>query len=42
LSKGQEIKLFGKWSFDGIEVAGPGLKRYISLKPGFARLKLTS
>ena len=33
LSKGQEIKLFGKWSFDGIEVAGPGLKRYISLKP---------
>jgi len=33
LSKGQEIKLFGKWSFDGIEVEDPGIKRYISLKP---------
>ena len=33
LSKGQEIKLFEKWSFDGIEVEDPGLKRYISLKP---------
>ena len=33
LSKGEEIKLFGKWSFDGIEVADPGLKRYISIKP---------
>lgn len=33
MSKGEEIKLFGKWSFDGVEVAGPGLKRYISLKP---------
>jgi len=33
LSKGEEIKLFGKWSFDGIEVADPGLKRYISTKP---------
>ena len=33
LSKGQEIKLFGKWSFDGIEVADPGIKRYIPLKP---------
>jgi len=32
LSKKQEIKLFGKWSFDGIEVADPGLKRYIYLK----------
>lgn len=32
MSKGEEIKLFGKWSFDGVEVAGPGLKRYISLK----------
>lgn len=28
-----EIKLFGKWSFKGIEVKEPGLKRYISLKP---------
>ncbi|HDO41588.1 MAG TPA: 30S ribosomal protein S7 [Candidatus Bathyarchaeota archaeon] len=25
--------LFGKWSFEGIEVNDPGLKRYISLKP---------
>lgn len=25
--------LFGKWSFEGIEVRDPGLKRYISLKP---------
>ncbi len=33
LSKGQEINLFGKWSFDGIEVEDPGIKRYIPLKP---------
>ncbi len=33
LSKELEVKLFGKWSFDGIEVKNPGLKRYISLKP---------
>ena len=33
LSKGHEIKLFGKWSFDGTEVVDPGIKRYISLKP---------
>lgn len=33
LSKGQEIKLFGKWSFDGIEVVDLGIKRYISLQP---------
>jgi len=33
LSKKPEIKLFGKWSFEGIEVKDPGLKRYISLKP---------
>jgi len=25
--------LFGKWSFEGIEVKDPGLKRYICLKP---------
>lgn len=25
--------LFGKWSFEGIEVNDPGLKKYISLKP---------
>ncbi|HDN63042.1 MAG TPA: 30S ribosomal protein S7 [Candidatus Bathyarchaeota archaeon] len=29
----EELKLFGKWSFKGIEVKDPGLKRYISLKP---------
>ncbi|OYT49561.1 30S ribosomal protein S7 [Candidatus Bathyarchaeota archaeon ex4484_231] len=28
-----EIKLFGKWSFEGIEVRDPGLKRYINLRP---------
>jgi len=28
-----EIKLFGKWSFKGIEIEDPGLRRYISLKP---------
>lgn len=29
----EEIKLFGKWSFAGVEVKDPGLKKYISLKP---------
>jgi len=33
LSKVKEIKLFGKWSFDGIHVEDPGLKQYISIKP---------
>jgi len=34
LSKEQpDIRLFGKWSFQGIEVKDIGLKRYISLKP---------
>lgn len=33
MSKTQEIKLFGKWSFDGIKVENPGLKRYVTLKP---------
>ncbi|RLE51603.1 MAG: 30S ribosomal protein S7 [Candidatus Methanomethylicota archaeon] len=28
-----EIKLFGKWSYDDVEVSDPGLKRYICLKP---------
>jgi small subunit ribosomal protein S7 len=28
-----EIKLFNRWSFDGIEVTDPGLKPYINLKP---------
>jgi small subunit ribosomal protein S7 len=29
----KEIKLFGKWSFKGVEVKDPGLQRYISLRP---------
>ena len=33
MSKTPEIKLFGKWSFDGIKVENPGLKRYVTLKP---------
>ncbi len=33
MSKGEETRLFEKWSFEGIEVEDPGLKRYISLKP---------
>jgi len=33
VSKEQEVKLFGKWSFKGIEVRDPGLKRYVSLSP---------
>ncbi|MEM5852824.1 MAG: 30S ribosomal protein S7 [Candidatus Aenigmatarchaeota archaeon] len=28
-----EIKLFGKWSFEGVEVKDPGLKRYVNLQP---------
>ncbi len=28
----QELKLFGKWSLEGIEAKDQGLKRYISLK----------
>ena len=28
-----ELKLFGKWSYEGIEVKDPGLKRYINLSP---------
>ena len=31
----EEIKLFGKWSFDGIQINDPGLKKYISIKPIF-------
>jgi len=30
-----EIKLFNKWSFQGIEVRDPSLKKYISLRPVF-------
>lgn len=33
MSKKPEIQLFGKWSFEEIEVKNPGLQRYISLKP---------
>jgi small subunit ribosomal protein S7 len=33
LSKVQEINLFGKWSFEGIQVQDPGLQQYISVKP---------
>ncbi|MEM4703579.1 MAG: 30S ribosomal protein S7 [Candidatus Bathyarchaeia archaeon] len=29
----KEIKLFGKWSFDGIKIQDMGLERYITLKP---------
>ena len=29
----EDIKLFGKWSFKGIEVKDPGLVRYINLSP---------
>ncbi len=31
--KPEEIKLFGKWSFDGVVVRDPSLKKYISLRP---------
>jgi len=33
LSKEQEVKLFGKWGFKGVEVKDPGLKRYVALSP---------
>lgn len=29
----EEIKLFGKWSYDNIDVRDPSLKRYICLRP---------
>ncbi len=29
----EEPKLFGKWSYEGLEIRDPSLKRYISLKP---------
>jgi small subunit ribosomal protein S7 len=29
----EEVKLFGKWPFTGIEVHDVGLKRYVSLRP---------
>ncbi len=28
-----EIKLFGKWSFEGVVIRDPSLKKYISLRP---------
>ncbi|MEB3859789.1 MAG: 30S ribosomal protein S7 [Desulfurococcales archaeon] len=31
--RADSIKLFGKWSWVGVEVRDPSLKRYISLKP---------
>jgi len=31
--RADQIRLFGKWSWVGVEVRDPGLKRYISLKP---------
>ncbi|MFQ6077322.1 MAG: 30S ribosomal protein S7, partial [Candidatus Bathyarchaeia archaeon] len=31
--KADEIRLFHKWSFEGIKVSDLGLKRYLSLKP---------
>lgn len=31
--KSAEIKLFDKWSYQGIEVRDPSLKKYISLRP---------
>ena len=31
--KGRNIKLFGKWDWEGIEVKDPGLRDYICLKP---------
>ena len=33
MSKIEEIKLFGKWSFEGIQVDDLGLDKYISIKP---------
>ncbi len=32
-SRRNEILLFGKWSYEGVEVRDPGLKDYICLKP---------
>lgn len=29
----KEIKLFGKWSFEGVNIKDPSLKKYICLKP---------
>lgn len=31
--KAEIVKLWGKWSFEGITVQDPGLKRYVSLRP---------
>ena len=33
LSDAEEIQLFGKWDFEGIEVKDPGLKRYVTVNP---------
>jgi len=34
--KMSEIKLFGKWSYDWVEIRDPSLKRYLCLKPVFS------
>jgi len=31
--KAGNVKLWGRWSFEGITVKDPGLKRYVSLRP---------
>ncbi|MEM1620100.1 MAG: 30S ribosomal protein S7 [Fervidicoccaceae archaeon] len=31
--KSVDIKLFGKWSYEGVEVRDPSLKKYICLRP---------
>ncbi len=33
MSEASKYQLFGKWSFEGVEVKDLGLKQYISLKP---------
>jgi small subunit ribosomal protein S7 len=33
--KPMEIKLFGKWNFEGVIIRDPSLKKYISLRPTY-------
>ncbi|MEM2914074.1 MAG: 30S ribosomal protein S7, partial [Candidatus Bathyarchaeia archaeon] len=33
MSESDKYLLFGKWSFEGIEVKDQGLKQYVTLKP---------
>ncbi|MCD6443856.1 30S ribosomal protein S7 [Candidatus Bathyarchaeota archaeon] len=35
MSEKDEIKLFGRWSYEGVEVKDPSLKGYICLRPVF-------